>query len=142
MLCQLRARIGLAYPSGARQRHRPDDVVPERLFPGHLLRVCVKAGRKRIPIAPVEIRAQEQGNGSLSSAWMKASFEMREPVDHPWRCRQPKYERLVRLAPDGFRLVTKLPFGDPITGAAWKEATGRRPVAGSPLRARVRELRR
>jgi hypothetical protein len=28
--------------------------------------------------------------------------------------------------------VTKLPFGDPITGATWK-ATGRRLVAGSPL---------
>jgi hypothetical protein len=45
---------------------------------------------------------------------MRSWFEIRES-DDPWRGRQPKYERIVRLAPGGFGLATKLPSGKPIT---------------------------
>jgi hypothetical protein len=40
---------------------------------------------------------------------------MREPEDCPWLGRQPRYERLVRLAPARFGLLGKLPSGHPIT---------------------------
>jgi hypothetical protein len=65
--------------------------------------------------------------GSSSSARMSASLEMREPLEHPWRGRQPKYERPVRLAPDRFGLVTKLPSGEPIA-----VPLGRRRATGGP----------
>jgi hypothetical protein len=45
---------------------------------------------------------------------MKAWGETHES-DDPWRGRQPKYERIVRMAPRRFGLVTKLPNGEPIT---------------------------
>ena len=44
---------------------------------------------------------------------MKGRFEMHEKTD-PWRGRQPKYERIVRVGPNRFGLATKLPSGEPI----------------------------
>lgn len=45
---------------------------------------------------------------------MNAWIEARE-ADDPWRGRQPRYERLVKVAPGRLGLVTKLPSGEPIT---------------------------
>ena len=45
---------------------------------------------------------------------VKAWFERRESRD-PWRGRQPKYDKLVRLGPNRFELLTKLPSGKPIS---------------------------
>jgi hypothetical protein len=45
---------------------------------------------------------------------MKSSVEFREP-DDPWRGRQPRYEKIVRLGPLRFGLTTRLPDGQPVT---------------------------
>jgi hypothetical protein len=45
---------------------------------------------------------------------MNASFEPRDKKD-PWHGRQPRYERIVRLAPNRFGLTTNLPSGEPVT---------------------------
>jgi hypothetical protein len=42
-------------------------------------------------------------------------FVMEECDKEPWRGRQPRYERVVRMAPGQFGLVAKLPNGTPIT---------------------------
>jgi hypothetical protein len=44
------------------------------------------------------------------SAWVEFC-----ETDDPWRGRQPRYERLVKVAPGRLGLTTKLPSGKPIT---------------------------
>ena len=44
---------------------------------------------------------------------MASRVELRESED-PWRGRQPRYEKIVRLGPMRFGLATKLPNGEPI----------------------------
>jgi hypothetical protein len=43
---------------------------------------------------------------------MTTRFERRES-DDPWRGRQPRYEKIVRLGPLRFGLKTTLPSGEP-----------------------------
>ena len=45
---------------------------------------------------------------------MSAWAEVRE-TDDPWRGRQPRYARVVKVAPGRLGLTTKLPSGKPIT---------------------------
>jgi hypothetical protein len=56
-----------------------------------------------------DVRAQRATIGDVTM-WIDVSES-----DDPWGGRQPHYERIVKIAPGRFGLVTRLPSGEPIT---------------------------